>query len=187
MKKKDKKAQIRKEVLSSLKAQSKAKRRSKSEEIENKLFNHPWYKKAATVMFYIAEDIEVDTESMIKKTLKKEKKVVVPITDVSRSELIASLLVDYDKELTKGPYGILEPKSDFARPVPLKMIDLVIVPGIAFDKKGNRLGHGTGYYDRFLSRISKVVPTIGLAFDFQLVDSIPTLSHDISVKEVLSA
>lgn len=182
-----KKEEIREKLLKQLRSQDEEQRRIKSQEIKKKLFSHPEHKRAKTVMFYIAEDIEVDTEDMIKDNLRHGKKVVVPITVVSRNELIASLLVDYDKELTKGPYGILEPKSDFARPVPLKMIDLVIVPGVAFDKEGNRLGHGTGYYDRFLSKMPKDVPTIGLAFNFQIVDPLPTFSHDISVKEILSA
>jgi len=60
------------------------------------------------------------------------------------------------------------------------------VPGVAFDSRGHRLGHGTGYYDRFLSKITENVLTIGLAFDFQLVDNIPTSSHDIAVKELIS-
>ncbi|MCK4518786.1 MAG: 5-formyltetrahydrofolate cyclo-ligase [Candidatus Omnitrophica bacterium] len=180
------KKDIRREFLYRLKNQNAEQRRIKSQEIKHKLFLHPEYKAAEMVMFYIAEDIEVDTESMIRESLESGKKVAIPITVVSRNELIASLLVDYDKELTRGPYGILEPKSDFVRLVPLEMIDLVIVPAIVFDKKGNRLGHGTGYFDRFLSKIAKDVPTIGLAFDFQVIDFLPTFSHDVAVKEVLS-
>lgn len=181
------KEEIRERLLKALKDQDKKQRKEKNCKIKQKLLEHPVFKKATTVMFYISEDIEVDTKDLIKEAQRQEKKVVVPITDVSRNNLIASLLIDYDKELTKGPYGILEPKSFFARPVSLKMINLVIVPGIAFDKKGNRLGHGTGYYDRFLSKFSKDVPTIGLAFDFQIVDSLPSFSHDINVTEIISA
>ncbi|RKY43390.1 MAG: 5-formyltetrahydrofolate cyclo-ligase [Candidatus Omnitrophota bacterium] len=184
---KRKKQEIRERIISKLKRQDEQQRKIKSQKIKEKLFLHPDFKKAQTVMFYIAERFEVDTEDMIKESQRRGKKVVVPITDVNRKELIASLLVDYNKELTKGPFGILEPKSNFVRPVPLKMINLVIVPGIAFDKEDNRLGRGTGYYDRFLSKISKDTCTIALAFDFQIVDSIPTFSHDIKVKEVISA
>lgn len=181
------KQKIRNKVIKKLKSQDRKQREIKSQKIKKELFAHPGFKKAQTVMFYIAEKIEVNTENMIKESQKKGKKVVVPITDVNRKELIASLLVDYDKELTKGSYGIWEPKSDFARPVPLKMINIVIVPGIAFDKKGNRLGRGTGYYDRFLNKIPKDTPTIGLAFSFQIVNSIPTFSHDVRVKNLISA
>jgi 5-formyltetrahydrofolate cyclo-ligase len=178
---------VRNEIIKKLEQQSKKQRRVKSQRIKEELFKHSDFKKAQTVMFYIAEKFEVDTESMIKDAQDVGKKVVVPITNVNRKELIASLLVDYDKELAKGPYGILEPVSDFARPVPIKMINLVIVPGIAFDKDNNRLGRGTGYYDRFLSKIPKDTPTVALAFDFQIVDSIPTDPHDMRVKDILSA
>jgi 5-formyltetrahydrofolate cyclo-ligase len=182
----DNKKTIRQELLKKLRSQDKEQRRLKSKKIKEKLYLHDKFKEADTVMFYIAENIEVDTEQMIRDSLKSGKKVAVPITVVSRNDLIASLLIDFDKELSKGPYGILQPKSDFARPVPLKKIDLVIVPGVAFDLRGHRLGHGTGYYDRFLSKIPESVPTIGLAFDFQLVENIPTLPHDVAVKEIIS-
>ena len=183
---KEKKKSIRQELLKKLRSQDKEQRRLKSEKIREKLYAHEKFKTADTVMFYIAEDIEVDTEQMIRDSLKSGKKIAVPITIVSQNKLIASLLIDFDKELSKGPYGILQPKSDFVRPVALKKIDLIIVPGVAFDSRGHRLGHGTGYYDRFLSKITENVLTIGLAFDFQLVDNIPTSSHDIAVKELIS-
>ena len=183
---KEKKKSIRQELLKKLRSQDKEQRRLKSEKIREKLYAHEKFKTADTVMFYIAEDIEVDTEQMIRDSLKSGKKIAVPITIVSQNKLIASLLIDFDKELSKGPYGILQPKSDFVRPVPLRKIDLIIVPGVAFDSRGHRLGHGTGYYDRFLSKITENVLTIGLAFDFQLVDNIPTSSHDIAVKELIS-
>ena len=183
---KEKKKSIRQELLKKLRSQDKEQRRLKSEKIRRKLYAHEKFKTADTVMFYIAEDIEVDTEQMIRDSLKSGKKIAVPITIVSQNKLIASLLIDFDKELSKGPYGILQPKSDFVRPVALKKIDLIIVPGVAFDSRGHRLGHGTGYYDRFLSKITENVLTIGLAFDFQLVDNIPTSSHDIAVKELIS-
>lgn len=182
---KEKKKRIRQELLKKLRSQDKEQRRLKSEKIKGRLYAHEKFKEADTVMFYISEDFEVDTEQMIRDSLKSGKKIAVPITVVSQNKLIASLLIDFDKELSKGPYGILQPKSDFVRPVPLRKIDLIIVPGVAFDSRGYRLGRGTGYYDRFLSNIPENALTIGLAFDFQLVDNIPTSSHDIAVKEII--
>ena len=87
--------------------------------------------------------------------------------------------------LKKGPYGVAEPViSRFIRPEDL---DLVITPGVAFDKKGNRLGRGKGYYDRFLSKLPKDTPSIGLAFRLQILPAVPTTFHDVSVKKVLFA
>jgi 5-formyltetrahydrofolate cyclo-ligase len=103
-------------------------------------------------------------------------------------DIVPSLLVDYDAELTCGPFGIRHPKEEYIRPVGLNDIDLVIVPGLAFDKAGNRLGRGHGYYDRFLGRLPKDVPTVGLAFAFQILEDFPPLEpHDLSVTTVLFA
>jgi 5-formyltetrahydrofolate cyclo-ligase len=87
--------------------------------------------------------------------------------------------------MRKGPYGVVEPAVK--RPARIRDLSLVVVPGLAFDKKGNRLGRGKGYYDRFLSRLCADTPVFGLAFDSQILPSVPTLPHDISVTRVISA
>jgi 5-formyltetrahydrofolate cyclo-ligase len=69
----------------------------------------------------------------------------------------------------------------------VRKVDLVLVPGVAFDRQGHRLGHGLGYFDRFLSRVPKTTPTVGLAFRFQLLDRLPAASHDRAVQTVLTA
>ena len=72
-------------------------------------------------------------------------------------------------------------------PVPLRQLDLVVVPGLAFDHRGHRLGHGFAYFDRLLSRLPKRIPSIGLCFDFQLLESLPTHTHDRPVQAVICA
>ncbi|GAG04630.1 unnamed protein product, partial [marine sediment metagenome] len=104
-----------------------------------------------------------------------------------RRRIIASLLEDSEKELESGPYGILQPQSRYIREMPAEKIDLAVVPGLAFDKSGRRLGRGGGYYDKFLASLPLATPRIGLAFDFQLVKDIPVLSHDVCVTRVISA
>ena len=89
-------------------------------------------------------------------------------------------------DLEHGPYGISQPKKNPSADLHLRDLNMVIVPGIAFDKRNNRLGRGGGYYDRFLTTVPSHVPTIGLAFDFQIVDHLPHLDkHDMSVSHVL--
>ncbi len=178
---------LRRRILKRLNEQSAYERARKSLEIKKGLFALEEFKSAKTVMFYVSKDGEVDTIQMIKDTLRMGKRVAVPVTKVEKKELIASQILDLEKELTRGPYGILEPKSGYVRPVPIEKIDLIVVPGVAFDKMGRRLGRGAGYYDRFLKKFHKDVPFIGLAFDFQVVENLPTLSHDVPVSKLLVA
>jgi len=183
------KRQIREKILKKLKEQREELRKKKSLKIKRQLFSQPQFSQADTVMFYIAKREEVDTTGMIIDALKKGKKVVVPMTLVKHKKITPLQLKNPEKELEKGPYGIYQPKKQFMkRKVLLKSIDLAIVPGVAFDRFGNRLGRGGGYFDRFLSKLQKYnIPIFGLAFKFQIVKQLPTLSHDIPVTKLIFA
>lgn len=133
-------------------------------------------------MFYIAFGGEVNTEEMIREAKKIGKLICVPICGKDKETMQPAMFVDHAK-LKKGPYGVLEPVIEAL--VKPEDLDLVIVPGVAFDKKGNRLGRGKGCYDRFLSALSDDLPSIGLAFDFQILPLIPTTKHDVSVKKII--
>jgi 5-formyltetrahydrofolate cyclo-ligase len=184
----EKKKKIRHELLTKLKIHKEEDRFRKSREIAKKLFSLRFFSEAKTVLFYLSFDGEVDTVRMIKDCMKQGKKVAVPVIRKETREIVPSLLEDYDAELACGPFGICHPKDEYIRPVPLNHIDLVIVPGLAFDRAGNRLGRGHGYYDRLLSRLPKDVPTVGLAFAFQIIEDFPPLEpHDFSVSTVLFA
>ena len=135
-------------------------------------------------MFYIAMSGEVETKEMIQKAKKLGKIIAVPVCVKNRTSLRPALFVSH-AHLRKGPYGVSEPAVN--RFIDLKDLDLVITPGVAFDKKGNRLGSGKGYYDRFLSKIPKDTPSIGLAYSLQILPAVPTNSSDISVTKVLFA
>ncbi len=183
-----KKEVLREKILKKLREQREESRQKKSLEIKRQLFLERQFLQADTVMFYISKDGEVDTEQMIRDALKMGKKVVVPLTLVKEKKIIPSELKDYDKELEKGPFGIYQPGLKFIRKKTLKDIDLVIVPGVAFDRSGNRLGRGGGYFDRFLAKLKKKnVPMFGLAFDFQIQKKIEVFSHDIPVTQLISA
>jgi len=155
--------------------------------ISKKIFSLPEYKQAKAVLFFVSFGSEVLTQPLIKKTLLTGKSVIVPRVNRTKKELnlyqIKSL-----RELSPGSYGIPEPKPLPERLIKPEKIDLVILPGIVFDKKGARIGYGGGYYDRLLKKFSnplrkpKNVPVYaGLAFDFQVLESIPQKSHDVSV------
>jgi 5-formyltetrahydrofolate cyclo-ligase len=158
-------------------------RRKKSQSIKERLFGDSVFKRAKRVMFYISFDGEVDTEEMIKGAQNLGKIVSVPVC--RRDSTLRPCMLEKGSVLKDGLYGIPEPvMKKFIR---LKDLDLVITPGVAFDKKGNRLGRGRGYYDRFLKRLSPRTAAIGLAFDFQILPALPASKRDTGVSRVIFA
>lgn len=177
------KRHIRSKILLRLRTQKEEDRNKKSRLIKEKLFKSGVFKKAKKVMFYLAFDGEVDTREMIKEALKLGKTVAVPVCRAGR--VIKPCLLATKARLKKGRYGIYEPAvKEFIDP---KELDLVIVPAVAFDKRLRRLGRGKGYYDVFLSKLAKGTPSLGLAFDFQVLPTLPVNAHDVNVQKILFA
>jgi 5-formyltetrahydrofolate cyclo-ligase len=176
---------IRKKLLSLRKSKSSDEVKSKSQKIKEILFKTKEFNQSKTILFYVSKGNEVGTKNMIKESLELGKRVVVTITDVKNIKLILSELKNLE-ELEIGTFGMLEPKKEFFRPVKIEEIDLVIVPGVAFDEEGNRIGFGKGFYDRFLITLKKDVPNIGLAYEFQLVEKIPVTDKDVKVSKIIT-
>jgi 5-formyltetrahydrofolate cyclo-ligase len=182
------KASLRKDILAQLKSQKEVERLQNSRVIKDKLFSSDEYRHARTILFYASFAGEVDTSEMMRQAQRQSKTIVLPVISESQKKITPSQVLDLNCELEIGPYGVLHPKKSCFRPVDLDDIDLVIVPGVAFDKKGNRLGRGKGYYDRLLKNIPPHIPTVGLAFAFQILDTLPQLAeHDCPVKKVITA
>ena len=181
------KHKIRKEIHHKLKTHSELEKTKKSAIIKGKLFNEEAFKKSQVVMFYVSLKEEVDTIAMIDEALEMGKKVCVPVILKEDKRLIAGEIKNRTEDLEKQHFGICQPKAGKVREVPLKDIGLVVVPGIAFDRRNMRLGRGHGYYDRFLSCLPPGTKTVGLAFDFQVVDHLPQDDHDIPVWKTITA
>ena len=178
------KSVIRKRILKLLRNQKEEDRFKKNLVILRKFFTTKELKSAKTILFYVAFDGEVETLDMIKRAYAKGKKVAVP-TILKDKKMIIPTLISNGEELELGPYGIKHPKHNPSSWLKAEDLDLVVVPGVAFDKRRHRLGRGAGYYDRFLASLPKDVPTVGLAFDFQIVDVLPHQEHDIPVSRVI--
>lgn len=133
---------------------------TKSELIRQKLFALSEFVHAQTILFYVSYGNEVCTHQMIKDCLQKGKTIAIPKTEMKPKKLVISQLTCWD-DLTCGAYNILEPKPNCLKKIDPKQIDCIIVPGIAFDAQGNRIGHGKGYYDSLLKEFHHV-PKIGL-------------------------
>ena len=136
-------------------------------------------------MFFVGKNLEIQTFSGITRAFSEEKRVFVPITVKDERDLIVSEIFNLD-ELEPAVYSILEPKKELVRLSPRQKMDLIIVPGLAFDRKGSRLGYGFGYYDNFLKKKSKYAKSIGLAFHFQIVESVPINNHDLPVDIIIT-
>jgi len=134
-------------------------------------------------MFYISFDGEVVTQDMLKTSQRLGKMILVPVC--RKNGVMKPCILEDKMPLARNCYGILEPvRKKFMK---IKDLDLVIVPGVAFDKKGRRIGRGKGYYDRFLKKLSPNTTSIGLAFDFQILPSIPATRSDVGVDKVIFA
>lgn len=169
--------------MSLLKAQREEIRCRKSEQIKEELFRSSLFRKARTVMCYVSFGGEVRTQDLIKEARQSGKIVVVPVCGCNRH--MKPCLFPEDGKLKKGLYGIDEPVN--RKFIGCEDIDLIIVPGLAFDKAGNRLGRGKGYYDNFLRQIPSTVPSVGLAYDFQVVTQIPAAEHDTALTKIIFA
>lgn len=148
----------------------------------------PEYAAARTVLFYVDVRSEVRTRHYLATALTHGKKIVVPWCN-DRGELELFHLENMD-ELATGMYRILEPKPELrslpAKQVDPRQLDLVMVPGVAFDRTGARMGHGKGYYDKLLQHARPDAPLVALAFECQLFDEIPTAPHDIFMDKIIT-
>jgi len=171
---------IRKKVLAARDALSPAERTAKSREIEERLFALPEFKSARVILFFASFRSEVDTGSMIRRALVFGKRVVLP--KVSGTELVLHEISDPDKDLSPGTWGIPEPHE--STPVMLDEIDLIVVPGAAYDEQGNRVGYGAGFYDKLLDEFKKM--TVALAFECQIAPNVPAEMHDIPIRKIVT-
>lgn len=158
-----------------------------SERIVRRFMDLAEYEKAGTVMFYVDVRDEVRTRHALPEALASGKRIVVPYC--LNGELELFWLENMD-ELELGMYRILEPRVEL-RDVAAKRLtptdlDLVMVPGVAFDRNGGRTGHGKGYYDKLLQHARKDAPLVALSFECQLFDEIPAESHDIFMDKVVT-
>ena len=181
------KSVLRQQLLRRLRTQPIAKRLLKSIAIRDALRRTKFYRGAKVIMCYVAVDGEVETRPILRQILRDRKQVAVPVTLAGEKKLVAALIQDVDRDLrVEGPFGIPQPSPGERRVIPLKKLSLILVPGVAFDRKGERLGRGGGYFDRFLSLVPPKIPRLGLAFRFQVVKKIPREEHDQPVLKVIT-
>ena len=179
------KQSLRESIQYKLLAQSLVQRKQKSALLGQKLLACPEYCGAHTVLFFVSLPEEVDTHRLIDEALKTGKRVVVPRCQTETKALELYEIRDR-KHLVPGVLGLLEPDPAVTKPVSAEEADLVLVPGVVFDRQGNRIGRGAGFYDRFLKALKPSVFKMGLAYAFQIVPSVPVEPHDVKLDRVLT-
>lgn len=158
-----------------------------SQQVMARVMQLPEYQRAKTVMFYVDVRTEVRTRQALPDALASGKRVVIPYCVDGELELFHLESMD---ELELGMYRILEPKAELrsvpAKRTPVEELDLILVPGVAFDRRGGRTGHGKGYYDKLLEHALSATPLVALAFECQLFPEIPMQDHDIYMDKVVT-
>jgi 5-formyltetrahydrofolate cyclo-ligase len=158
-----------------------------SAQILQRFVELPEYAAAGTVMYYVDVRDEVRTRHGLPAALESGKRIVIPFCVDGELELFHLEAMD---ELSVGMYKILEPRAELrdvaAKRLQPQELDLIMVPGVAFDRQGGRTGHGKGYYDKLLQHARRDCPVVALAFECQMFPEIPVQEHDIYMDKVLT-
>jgi 5-formyltetrahydrofolate cyclo-ligase len=178
------KSEIRKRMSALRNAMPSEEIEKKSRAIQERVTELEAVRSASTLMAYLSFGSEVLTDGLIRWCWGEGKRVVVPVCRPENRELIACRIDGFD-ELETGHYGIRAPKEGLLRPVERGKIDVILVPALAFDRTGYRIGYGGGYYDRFLPQAIRAVK-IGVAFASQIVAEIPVDGHDLPVDVIVT-
>jgi 5-formyltetrahydrofolate cyclo-ligase len=150
--------------------------------IFQKIISSDIYKISRNIFIYVSFGMETDTHDIIEYSLKQGKSIYVPKV-ISRKEGMIALKISNLFDLKPNKIGILEPKLSM-QSLSFLDIDLSIIPGVAFDIKGNRIGYGGGFYDRFLEKSFQEENVIAIAYDFQIFPIIPSEPYDIKIHRI---
>jgi 5-formyltetrahydrofolate cyclo-ligase len=182
----EKKQEIRNEISTFFNSLSSEVLEANTRIIENRLFEFANFLESKIVMLYVNAENEVATQSIISRAYDFNKIVVLPAFDPVKSTMKLMKVDNPNKDLVTGPRGILEPNPAKCKLVPLDCIDIAIIPGIAMDEKGGRIGSGDGYYDRIIPDLPMTTRKVGLVLEAQLVPQVPMEAHDKHVDIIIT-
>lgn len=182
----EKKQEIRNDMAAFVKSLPSDVVKANTRTIEDRLFEFANFLESRIVMLYVNAANEVATGNIIRRAYDFNKIVLLPAFDPVKSTMKPMKVDHPDKDLTPGPRGILEPNPSRCKPVPLDCIDIAIIPGIAMDEKGGRIGSGNGYYDRLIPDLPMTTRKVGLVFEGQLVPQVPMEAHDKHVDIIIT-
>ena len=180
------KIQIRDDICQMISALPEGEIAEKTRAIEDRLFEFANFLEAKIALLYINSDFEVQTTSIIKRSYAYNKIVVLPAFDPENHEMNLMKVDHFSKDLVPGPRHVPEPNASRCKTVPMDRIDIAIIPGLAFDEKGGRIGTGQGYYDRLIPKLAITTRKVALTFEDQIVAQIPMESHDKHVDIIIT-
>jgi 5-formyltetrahydrofolate cyclo-ligase len=183
---KGKKQEIRKKIEKKLNALSREDLRGKLKRIENQLFEFPNFMEAVKTLLYLNRSNEVDSRQILKRCKQAAKQIILPFFNASANGVQLYKINDLKADLKAGPGNVFEPNPGRCKLFNINDIDIAIIPGVAFDEKGARLGDGSGHYDRFIPRLPATVRKVAVAFEEQLISSVPMESHDKYVDIIIT-
>jgi len=144
----------------------------------------PEFRAASAVMLFLPLKYEIDARPIALRAWQEFKTVTVPLVSYEQKHMIPVVIRSLDEPLVPDRYGVHTPRS--AEPFPIEMIDLVVVPGLGFDRDGHRIGRGSGFYDRFLAQPRFRGTTCGLALREQVVSEVPCVATDVRLDMLVS-
>jgi 5-formyltetrahydrofolate cyclo-ligase len=182
----DRKQYIRRSIRAVRRGLSEAERLAHSRRVWERVAALSCYQHARVVLGYMAFDHEVLTDGLMRQAMASGKQLVLPMVLGDRQDMALYVIEDLGCDVAPGYRGILEPQPQRTRAVAPETLELALIPGVAFDLRGGRLGFGTGFYDRLLSRLPQGIPTVGLAFDFQVIPRLPFQPHDMLLEAIVT-
>jgi 5-formyltetrahydrofolate cyclo-ligase len=177
---------IRDNVEKALAALSDKVIKDKAQRVEKRLFEFANFLEANIVLLYINSHCEVNSLNIIERCLNYNKIVILPAFVSTKYEMKLMKIDNLDTDLTLGPRNILEPDPNQCNIVPIECIDIAIIPGIAFDEKGGRIGSGDGYYDRLIPKLPITTRKVALTFEDQIIPQIQMEAHDRHVDIIIT-
>lgn len=178
------KNELRKNIMALRNSMNMEEKASQDSRIFKNVVSSKYYNEATILMVYVSFGLEVDTKCIIEHALENNKIVCVPKI-INKREGMKAIRIESLDELIKNKFGILEPVN-FQKEVCAKDIDLFLVPGLAFDNLGGRIGYGAGYYDRFLKEAKDKSFKIGLAYNFQVIEKVPMMENDVYLDAIIT-
>ena len=180
------KTDIRSDTINIITGIDDKKRKKKISVIENRLFDFANFLEASITLLYMNSPYEVSSGNILKRTYDYNKIVVLPAFNPEDFSMSLMKVDDPNSDLLPGLRGVPEPDPKRCKAVPIDCIDIAIIPGIAFDEKGGRIGSGQGYYDRLIPNLPITTRKVALALEEQIVTQIPMESHDKHVDIIIT-